>query len=102
DGIRGFHVTGVQTCALPIFAALSFSERDTSTNTTTRESKNAPDPSSSSTEPHICIAPRLKCRMANHTETSRTRAVIRARNLSPQIGRASCREREGGQGGGGA
>src|SRR5690606_40207329 len=23
DGIRGFHVTGVQTCALPIFAVLA-------------------------------------------------------------------------------
>src|SRR5690606_40128651 len=23
DGIRGFHVTGVQTCALPIFAAVA-------------------------------------------------------------------------------
>src|SRR5690606_40137091 len=27
DGIRDFHVTGVQTCALPIFAHLRFASR---------------------------------------------------------------------------
>src|SRR5690606_40926726 len=26
DGIRDFHVTGVQTCALPIFAGLCYAE----------------------------------------------------------------------------
>src|SRR5215475_14951453 len=32
DGIRGFHVTGVQTCALPIFAVDSFGPRGVSAN----------------------------------------------------------------------
>src|SRR5690606_40822844 len=30
DGIRDFHVTGVQTCALPILSILSNSERNSS------------------------------------------------------------------------
>src|SRR5690606_40376910 len=28
DGIRDFHVTGVQTCALPIFARIAVSDED--------------------------------------------------------------------------
>src|SRR5690606_40625554 len=34
DGIRGFHVTGVQTCALPILEEIIFFSQDIKTITT--------------------------------------------------------------------
>src|SRR5436309_468500 len=87
DGIRGFHVTGVQTCALPIWighergSVLSLHQSATARGTPT------PTPRGSCPAGRTC--PRRRRR-------ARRRAVSRSGPCcgSPaQIGRASCRER---------
>src|SRR5690606_39500840 len=83
DGIRGFHVTGVQTCALPIYLQLF-----TETGLHDSEGKTSPG------RPGIidvgtgsgCIALALKKTLP--------RATVYAVDVSgDEIGRASCRER---------
>src|SRR5690606_40108499 len=80
DGIRDFHVTGVQTCALPIFR---------------QEKRNTPQAALiycrvSSTkqklEGHGLDSQELRCRQYAAQHGYQVEAVF-------QIGRASCRER---------
>src|SRR5690606_40690524 len=90
DGIRDFHVTGVQTCALPISdgapRTTSISTTVTAPNAQLRHAGSA--------------APRTRARAASN----RALAQAEVRHASagsevydavspPQIGRASCRER---------
>src|SRR5690606_40746150 len=84
DGIRDFHVTGVQTCALPISRSSCFS--------------------GSSARPHLTAAALSRCTATVLiTSTAGTSAMSRASPLASvefessrsdaKIGRASCRER---------
>src|SRR5436309_12837824 len=76
DGIRVFHVTGVQTCALPISSAAAVRA-----SLTAAESGNS-----------------------NAVSDARTAAALAWAGLkgaAEKIGRASCRERGGGGGGDG-
>src|SRR5205807_7440848 len=83
DGIRDYKVTGVQTCALPIFIA------NINRNLNNRRS------------PHLQIAilDRRASRRAAHTAPSASGAGSGTPDapagglLSAEIGRASCRER---------
>src|SRR5690606_40131983 len=75
DGIRDFHVTGVQTCALPIL-----------TRTTRRTSSRSP---SSATSTRASRTPRR----TSSSSASRHSRAARAHCSWPEIGRASCRER---------
>src|SRR5690606_40160478 len=77
DGIRDFHVTGVQTCALPIFPP---------TVRMTRRCRSA-------TSPHLRATDRSTGRMrSGYSDRMKSRrAVTASRNES---GRASCSESE--------
>src|SRR5690625_7943381 len=77
DGIRDGHVTGVQTCALPI-----------STSPTTRTNNGSP--STSSSWAPTCGNTTTKA----STTGSRSTRTETARPALSEIGRASCRERE--------
>src|SRR5690606_39350381 len=91
DGIRDFHVTGVQTCALPIWPS------GPCTGSTTTATETATDSSSTP------LAPRT----ASSTRGGRIPGTASASRTEPspsppsQIGRASGRERECVSGGGG-
>src|SRR5690606_41009563 len=76
DGIRDFHVTGVQTCALPILRP-----RTPGTRTAPAAGPNAPSASVGTTSPG---------RSRRRPGRSRTRSTA----TRFEIGRASCRERE--------
>src|SRR5690606_40617540 len=79
DGIRDFHVTGVQTCALPIFRAAQ-SERSPRSRST-RSAASVPLGS-------------LPCTLPATHRIGTPRSVICFASASGvQIGRASCRER---------
>src|SRR5690606_40182739 len=83
DGIRDFHVTGVQTCALPIFDRIhrkhTVSERG----------------------PNVRVLPGKDLTMQRHSglagfhlpDTFRKRRAGGERELLQEIDRASCRER---------
>src|SRR5688500_19277816 len=73
DGIRDYKVTGVQTCALPIFPAPRFHIRVRSNDSTAWRRRDPVPPS----------------------PTTQTKQ-------GPEIGRASCREREKSRAGGGS
>src|SRR5690606_40102118 len=81
DGIRDFHVTGVQTCALPIFGPrriiIKTKERKFHINQENLLAKSTPNKSAKPTQPP---QQRAQC----------TRYILLDLN---QIGRASCRER---------
>src|SRR5690606_40893570 len=86
DGIRDFHVTGVQTCALPIFEAAD-------------QSTDAPAPAGKLLA-HERQRPLLaRVRRMRRGAPERSFAIRRSRSASAeamsasQIGRASCRER---------
>src|SRR5690606_40982496 len=93
---RDFHVTGVQTCALPICtdsvnisSAVQHQARDVIARTFGDEYVPEKPPfyrtrSKGAQEAHEAIRP---------TDPSRDPASIKARLSGPQIGRASCRER---------
>src|SRR5207302_10257541 len=83
DGIRDFHVTGVQTCALPI-------------------SRTAPE-NSSTQRNHETSWPPAKgnCSTASICQTAWGCCAACRCAAGLQIGRASCRERVGISGGGG-
>src|SRR5690606_39441297 len=101
DGIRDFHVTGVQTCALPIF------------NKARDYSDAVPDHhflamNYRMTELEGAVALAQFERLEDHVESRRERAAQLDRALlasrcfsRAQIGRASCRERGWGSGDGG-
>src|SRR5690625_6105866 len=89
DGIRDGHVTGVQTCALPISeVAQGFRPRIPTTAGTGREGRPRPR---SARCPHP--------RSMRSCPAERQSAQL---DLAAEIGRASCRERGGGGGGAGA
>src|SRR5690606_40428860 len=80
DGIRDFHVTGVQTCALPIFA------------------EPAPKVTATSPSPARAVIPRSAARVESTPVVMAMFPVpVCAAMPSPanstEIGRASCRER---------
>src|SRR5690606_40001107 len=93
DGIRDFHVTGVQTCALPIFGTLSpenmTSREDGSLITATlwnAESISAEFNRYTSRDPLCC--PSQKSSVTYTITNNKLKAS------EVKIGRASCRERE--------
>src|SRR5690606_40615191 len=77
DGIRDFHVTGVQTCALPI------------------SSCSAGRASSRSPTQWIQVAtPASHSTASTHSRSTQRNSGRCLRGARRQIGRASCRERE--------
>src|SRR5262249_56676488 len=97
DGIRDWSVTGVQTCALPISSNLQPVQRRDST--ASPESRQRPRKAEA-----IAAAPRASRRGGRRASplpapAAGKRGPCAARE---QIGRASCRERGEGSGGGGA
>src|SRR5690606_39457961 len=87
DGIRDFHVTGVQTCALPILTSAIRIVIDAAPRNTANASTCAG-----------CSVPVASGRLAVRTITLSMRWSIRwliaAAEAAAKIGRASCRERE--------
>src|SRR5690606_40841739 len=83
DGIRDFHVTGVQTCALPIYGAAGRVLVGVA---------NAAHEPAHGLEDGVVTGPR---RVGARLPETRERAIHQARVLGRQreIGRASCRER---------
>src|SRR5439155_13011420 len=81
DGIRDGHVTGVQTCALPIFELTRPRPRELD-RCRRRESALCP------AEAELCADARASGSFRDH------RARSRAVGPGAEIGRASCRERE--------
>src|SRR5690606_40568129 len=89
DGIRDFHVTGVQTCALPILlllAAWAALPLFPGTSAASASGPLVPDPIPKPPATH----PRLFVSSPADIEELRART---ATGLLAQIGRASCRER---------
>src|SRR5690606_39702354 len=90
DGIRDFHVTGVQTCALPIYVTAWTAGGRTAHPTVWSRWWSAPESPRRAAEPAaaeadaaarpVSWAPRRRCGRAG-------------RHARPKIGRASCRER---------
>src|SRR5690606_40090742 len=84
DGIRAFHVTGVQTCALPIFAVLA--------NPLAADPAVIIGENSKAFEKGLTIISRLTNGKVFVTgKPGANVAVPKADNI--EIGRASCRER---------
>src|SRR5690606_40267778 len=86
DGIRDFHVTGVQTCALPILETyIPVSPEETQRNANVRPSKRLP----------TAVQPvGASVAHGDYAAGGRLPAdVDRARPAHAEIGRASCRER---------
>src|SRR5690606_39505004 len=81
DGIRDFHVTGVQTCALPISVPAHVPCPRSLGSTPA-----SPAGADSSSSP---VVPRPPTRRPARCPRSRTTRLLR----TAQIGRASCRER---------
>src|SRR5258708_26975449 len=79
DGIRDDLVTGVQTCALPIYPPL-----------VDHAAEDAPEPSHRSTPPH---PPPRDPQAADARSIAAHRHVTNGWLTARQIGRASCRER---------
>src|SRR5690606_39987898 len=88
DGIRDFHVTGVQTCALPIF----YSSLATAESRSSRPLRQAPCRMSASKAPakHSSRQALLSILLSLSAATRRNTQASARR---PEIGRASCRER---------
>src|SRR5207248_6405137 len=99
DGIRDRTVTGVQTCALPIYGAFKMSEWVHQDHITL-----VPNPNYAGTKPSLQKVTLLMV-TSNEADYAAYRNNERDWTLVPdadvQIGRASCREREGSWGGGG-
>src|SRR5690606_39899012 len=93
DGIRDFHVTGVQTCALPIYTVIE-AEDGTEAVELFRES-----------QPDLVLLDALMPRM-DGMEAARQIKALAGERLVPliflKIGRASGRERVYSPGGGGS
>src|SRR5690606_41096688 len=91
DGIRDFHVTGVQTCALPIFTLAP--EAMTLEGITV----NAPRPppgNAQAGEQSTSLPQELLSRLPLPDLDPATLALLAAGVVGTEIGRASCRERE--------
>src|SRR5690606_40894875 len=95
DGIRDFHVTGVQTCALPIFAAF---DQELVLFAVRRESAPAvveQDVLGVEGDAAGCLLPILRMVFANLERRRPGLFSSYCAGASFQIGRASCRERVG-------
>src|SRR5690606_40920435 len=96
DGIRDFHVTGVQTCALPICLLVHESDR---AHCRTIMRKVAEGGAAEDFEMRLVREDGRVCWVACHwRRMSGEGATARLRMSAEEIGRASCRER-GGRGG---
>src|SRR5690606_39342507 len=93
DGIRDFHVTGVQTCALPIFSlagvmgGASTEIRDDSTDVLLEAAHWDPAAISRTARRHNLFSEAAK-RFERFTDPA-----LCATAVEVEIGRASCRER---------
>src|SRR5690606_39658014 len=89
DGIRDFHVTGVQTCALPIFSR--------SRSSLPLLKKGTALAGTSTVSPVRGLRPvragRLRTEKAPKPRSSTRPPSDRVSVMQPKIGRASCRER---------
>src|SRR5690606_39870443 len=84
DGIRDFHVTGVQTCALPILRIRFPARCDASWSR----------PAASRSSSVSMLASRVEADTARSTATQTPPVVsVSYPSSSVEIGRASCRER---------
>src|SRR5262249_58259743 len=83
DGIRDWSVTGVQTCALPIFRRAQPIERSALSTDSQRGSRTA-------RRVTLCTAGRPRRTRRSISPARRRRAC----RIVGKIGRASCRERE--------
>src|SRR5256885_2591738 len=79
DGIRDYKVTGVQTCALPIWRESGFYEPDDLSRVLAVEPS---DGVRAADYPHACLL-----------GAQGVGEILRAQLLEEEIGRASCRER---------
>src|SRR5207253_3791563 len=97
DGIREGHVTGVQTCALPICGTQRYLKVVRYANTVSYY----PDWSPDGTE--TLLPPAWHCEVVvdygDHDQNSPAPTPERAWPVRPEIGRASCRERGARSGG---
>src|SRR5690606_41074637 len=91
DGIRDFHVTGVQTCALPILACRP-TRRPTATPGRPTGGTSA-RPSTASRSPSPSDERGNRADRAPQLAAARGRRDALDRIAQRQIGRASCRER---------
>src|SRR5690606_39664955 len=96
DGIRDFHVTGVQTCALPI-SARTASKLMSAATISDRSTDRRTEPWSVSTGGcHGSWGRRLvhpASATAASSTTNNENGFLNVTRALPQIGRASCRER---------
>src|SRR5690606_40577690 len=91
DGIRDFHVTGVQTCALPILRRLTADLRDA----VGRDAVVMTDQEGGRVQrlraPHWTDWPAPLDSASDGAEAVRLRHRLMGRELRAEIGRASCR-----------
>src|SRR5690606_39822723 len=90
DGIRDFHVTGVQTCALPIFAPPAIA------------TTGAPSSTPTIVEAGNCVIAATGAPTNAQYRAAAVSAGCSRATPSSKIGRASCRERGEEQGGAGS
>src|SRR5690606_41131379 len=95
DGIRDFHVTGVQTCALPIWAGLVISEMIAS-QAMVRETRRTMKMIETCDEERP-----VAVQLAGHEPKVMAEAARLNEGRGVEIGRAACRGRVGGGAGGG-
>src|SRR5690606_40326728 len=90
DGIRDFHVTGVQTCALPISLVCSASGEEGSVAGAKLEMEGR-----LRSRAGAAVPPPNSCALTKAGKAVKTAAPSSTtkRRATPQIGRASCRER---------
>src|SRR5207253_7809591 len=90
DGIRGGHVTGVQTCALPI--SMDRSRYGSSMILTPFKAAGTDIPGSAARIGPLIVAPRVGA-VDPKRLAPMSRLTIQPPATGTQIGRASCRER---------
>src|SRR5690606_40469149 len=97
DGIRDFHVTGVQTCALPILhgRAIAGARGDQSARIFCRKFKSE----LVAVAGVYAVAEQMQGELRNHAvQVSLVDGKLVFNKLDIEIGRASCRERVDGAG----
>src|SRR5690606_39415601 len=92
DGIRDFHVTGVQTCALPIFQLAYTYLLDGQSERALKSFGTALQLSELMPGDHVRRDAAIRSAVVHALRGSRSRALS-CLQLADQIGRASCRER---------
>src|SRR5690606_41200794 len=92
DGIRDFHVTGVQTCALPICQGLTWQLRSIASGI-----RSFPEPNNDHTQGDLRANPHHKLetgvKIIKICKGWHTCRFAYRHLLTIEIGRASCRER---------